>query len=74
MSHPNFETYLAPLEVGGRLPDGGLCLIVPPTLSGSEMLGNFRNQIRRALMEAGDPAPSAVAFKARRSREATHAE
>lgn len=74
-SSGNFETYLAPLTVGGRNEAGGLCLIVPPTLSGSEMLGNFRPTIRRALMDAGDPAPTAVAFKARRSsREQPHAE
>jgi hypothetical protein len=73
MNDANFQTYVAPLEVAGRVETGGLCLIVPPGIA--EGVARMRNHIHRALLDAGDPAPMAVAFKARRSsRETSHAE
>jgi hypothetical protein len=73
MNAANFEGYIVPLDVAGRLEDGGLCLVVPSGVGPT--VARFRDGIRRALMDAGDPAPMAVAFKARRSsRETPHAE
>jgi hypothetical protein len=70
VSPGNFETYLAPLDVAGRL-DGGLCLIVPSNVG--SVIANYRTAITRALMDAGDPGYAAVTFKSRRSKEPTHA-
>lgn len=71
MNGANFESYIVPLEVAGRDEAGGLSLIVPPSVGKS--VARFSDGIRRALLEANDPNPMAVAFKARRSKEPTHA-
>lgn len=72
MNDANFESSIVPLEVAGRDESGGLSLIVPPSVGRS--VARFSDGIRRALLEAGDPKPLAVAFKARRSKEPSHAE
>lgn len=63
----NFETYIAPLAVAGRGPDGGLRLVCDAGLG--EMLAKFRRLIVRALMDAGDDAPKAVGFVSRKREE-----
>lgn len=70
MNRGNFEAYVEPLEVGGRLEDGGMCLIVPPDVVGDH-LKLMRHHISRALEDAGDPQPGAVRFKARKAKGQT---
>jgi DNA-binding Lrp family transcriptional regulator len=71
MNAANFETFIEPLEVAGRDESGGLCLVVAPGTT--DGVRRMRNHIHRALLDAGDPTPEAVVFKARRSKEPTHA-
>lgn len=73
MNQGNVEAHIAPLTVGGRLEDGGLCLIVPPGVEG-EHLKRMRSHISRALEDAGDANPSAVRFKARKPKGRNDAE
>lgn len=73
MNRGNVEAHIAPLVVGGRLEDGGLCLIVPPSMEG-EHLKRMRGHISRALEDAGDRHPTAVRFKARKPKGQSDAE
>lgn len=60
MSRPNWETYIAPLDVAGRAADGGLRLRAPPGLG--DALRRFRSVIVRSLDDAGDPGATRVAI------------
>ena len=60
MSRPNWETYIAPLDVAGRGADGGLRLRAPPGLG--DALRRFRGVIVRSLDDAGDPRATRVAI------------
>jgi DNA-binding Lrp family transcriptional regulator len=72
MNARNVEAYLAPLDVAGRGEDGGLWLVVNSATA--EHTAKFKHHISRALEDAGDRNPTAVCFKARKTRGQTNGE